>query len=135
MNTRIIYTNTTGGVSIIVPAGSIEDCMKDIPEGAAYEIVTTADIPSDRTFRDAWEKQGKVVSTNLTKAKGIAHDKRRLKRSEEFAPLDVEVTIPSKAPEAEAKRQKVRDKYTLVQNEIDNASDVSVLKALVDSFL
>ena len=33
---------------------TIEACMKDIPEGAVYEIVDTDTVPSDRTFRDAW---------------------------------------------------------------------------------
>jgi hypothetical protein len=28
--------------------------MKDIPEGAVYEIVDTADIPTDRSWRAAW---------------------------------------------------------------------------------
>jgi len=40
---------------IIIPADTIEACMKDIPEGVEYAIVDVADIPSDRTFRDAWE--------------------------------------------------------------------------------
>lgn len=133
MNQRIIYTRPDGGVSIIVPTGSIEDCMKDIPEGAEYEIVTTDVIPSDRTFRNAWEKQGKAVGTNLTKAKGIAHDKRRAKRAEEFAPLDIESTIPAKAAQAEAKRQQVRDKYADIQNQIDAAADVAALKSIVEA--
>jgi len=55
MTQRIIYKTTDGGVAVIVPADTIEACMKDIPEGAEYAIVDTADIPSDRTFRNAWE--------------------------------------------------------------------------------
>jgi hypothetical protein len=55
MNKRIIYKTANGGVAIIVPADTIEACMKDIPEGAEYTIVDAEDIPSDRTFRDAWE--------------------------------------------------------------------------------
>lgn len=55
MNQRIIYKTEDGGVAVIVPADTIEACMKDIPEGAEYAIVDTADIPSDRTFRNAWE--------------------------------------------------------------------------------
>ena len=54
MNQRIIYP-TDDGVAIIVPAESIELAMKDIPEGKPYKIVDVADIPSDRTFRNAWE--------------------------------------------------------------------------------
>ena len=52
---RIIYKTPEGGVAVIIPAESIEACMKDIPDGVEYKIVDTADIPSDRTFRAAWE--------------------------------------------------------------------------------
>jgi len=51
---RIIYRTESGGVAVIVPADTIEACMKDIPEGAIYEIVDTDTVPNDRTFRDAW---------------------------------------------------------------------------------
>ena len=59
MNSRIIYPNDEGGVSIIVPAPecglTIEQiAAKDVPEGKPYQIVDVADIPSDRTFRNAW---------------------------------------------------------------------------------
>ena len=52
---RIIYKTEDGGVAVIVPATTVEDCLKDIPEGAVYEIVDTDTIPSDRTFRGAWQ--------------------------------------------------------------------------------
>ena len=52
---RIIYKTPDGGVAIIIPADTIEACMKDIPEGTEYAIVDVADIPEDRTFRNAWE--------------------------------------------------------------------------------
>ena len=57
MTQRIIYKAPDGGVAVIIPADTIEACMKDIPEGAEYAIVDVADIPSDRTFRNAWEYQ------------------------------------------------------------------------------
>lgn len=64
MNQRIIYPTDDGGVAIIVPApeylenNTIEDlAAKDVPEGKPYKIVDVADIPTDRTFRDAWEYQ------------------------------------------------------------------------------
>ncbi len=31
-----------------------EIAIKDVPTGKEYHIVDVADIPSDRTFRDAW---------------------------------------------------------------------------------
>lgn len=60
MNQRIIYPNDDGGVSILIPAPdcglSIEEiALKDVPEGKPYKIVDVADIPADRTFRNAWE--------------------------------------------------------------------------------
>ena len=59
MNQRIIYQTDEGGVSIIVPAPecglTIEQiAAKDVPAGKPYQIVDVADVPSDRTFRNAW---------------------------------------------------------------------------------
>lgn len=57
MNQRIIYP-TDDGVAIIIPTGelSIEEVIaKDVPEGKPYKIVDVSDIPTDRTFRNAWE--------------------------------------------------------------------------------
>jgi hypothetical protein len=60
MNQRIIYPNDDGGVAIIIPAPdcglTIEEiAAKDVPAGKEYKIVDVEDIPSDRTFRNAWE--------------------------------------------------------------------------------
>ena len=57
---RIIYPTDDGGVAIIIPAPecglTIEEiAAKDVPEGKEYKIIDTADVPSDRTFRNAWE--------------------------------------------------------------------------------
>jgi hypothetical protein len=56
---RIIYPTDDGGVAVIVPAAecglTIEEiAVKDVPAGKPYKIVDVADIPTDRTFRDAW---------------------------------------------------------------------------------
>jgi hypothetical protein len=60
MNQRIIYPNDDDGVSVIVPAAecglTIEEiAAKDVPAGKPFKIVDVADIPTDRTFRNAWE--------------------------------------------------------------------------------
>lgn len=70
-----------------------------------------------------------MISINIDKAKSIAHDARRAARSAEFAPLDVQATIPAKAAEAEAARQVVRDKYAAMQTAIDSASTADEIKA------
>ncbi|CAB5223078.1 hypothetical protein UFOVP370_54 [uncultured Caudovirales phage] len=51
---RILFPNDNGGVAILVPTESLELAMKDIPSGKPYLIVDAADIPTDRTFRNAW---------------------------------------------------------------------------------
>lgn len=51
---RILFPNDDGGVSIIIPAESVDAAMKDIPSGKPYLIVDAADIPTDREFRNAW---------------------------------------------------------------------------------
>jgi hypothetical protein len=55
MNQRIIYPTDAGGVAVIIPAESIEAALKDVPEGKPFKIVDVSDIPTDRTFRAAWE--------------------------------------------------------------------------------
>lgn len=60
MKKRIIYPNDEGGVSIIVPAPECgltaeEIAAKDVPAGKPYKIIDVDDVPSDRTFRNAWE--------------------------------------------------------------------------------
>jgi hypothetical protein len=61
MNQRIIYKTADGGVAVIVPSPNclqehtIEQiAAKDVPAGKPYKIVDVSDIPSDRTFRNAW---------------------------------------------------------------------------------
>jgi hypothetical protein len=62
MNQRIIYQTDDGGVVVLIPTPeclqtrTIEEiAAKDVPAGKPYKIIDAADIPSDRTFRDAWE--------------------------------------------------------------------------------
>jgi len=60
MNQRIIYPLDNGGVAVVIPAPecglTIEEiAAKDVPEGKPYKIIDAADVPSDRTFRNAWE--------------------------------------------------------------------------------
>ena len=73
-----------------------------------------------------------MITVNVDKAKGIAHEVRRAKRAEEFAPLDVKATIPSEAVAAEEARAAIRAKYEGVQTSIDAAADVDALKAIVE---
>jgi hypothetical protein len=72
MNQRVIYTNDDGGVVILIPTPeclaqySIEEiAAKDVPAGKPYKIVDVADIPSDRTFRSAWEVDPSILTDGV----------------------------------------------------------------------
>ena len=70
MSQRIIYQNDEGGVSVITPAPNcgltIEQiAKKDVPTGKAYKIVDVADVPSDRTFRNAWEVDADTLTDGV----------------------------------------------------------------------
>lgn len=76
-----------------------------------------------------------MITINLKKAKDIAHEKRRVARAQEFAPLDIKATIPAESAKAEAERQKVRDKYAVMQSQIDAVNSVDGLKAVITTIL
>jgi len=74
-----------------------------------------------------------MITINLDKAKAVAHDKRRAARAAEFASLDIKATIPSEAVAAEAARQAIRNKYAVIQVDIDTAPGVPELTLVVQS--
>ena len=58
---KIIYKNENGGVSILHPTDEAlsfmtidEIAKKGVPNGLPYKIVDDSEVPTDRTFRDAW---------------------------------------------------------------------------------
>lgn len=60
MDKRIIYKNTNGGVSVIIPAPDsgltvAQIAAKDVPTGLPYRVVDVSEIPTDRTERDLWD--------------------------------------------------------------------------------
>jgi hypothetical protein len=62
MDKRIIYPQDNGIVAIVIPTPEYLDehtieelAAKDVPAGKPYKIIDASDIPTDRTFRDAWE--------------------------------------------------------------------------------
>ena len=55
----IIYPNDNGGICVLTPAPECnlslqEIAAKDVPAGKPYKIIDAADVPADRTFRNAW---------------------------------------------------------------------------------
>lgn len=60
MSKVIVYPKDDGGVVVVVPIQdsglTIEEiAAKDVPAGKPYKIIDASEVPTDRTFRDAWE--------------------------------------------------------------------------------
>lgn len=82
MQPRIIYENDEGGICIVVPSPealqtlTVEQiALKDVPAGKPFKIVTTDDIPSDRTFRSAWEVDPSILTDGVGADYGIGSTK------------------------------------------------------------
>jgi len=71
------------------------------------------------------------ITVDMTKAKVIAHDARRVSRNAAFAPLDIKATIPAESEAAEAARAVIRTTDAALQVSMDEASDAAALKALM----
>tara|TARA_R100000426_G_scaffold3732_1_gene5980 strand:+ start:199 stop:399 length:201 start_codon:yes stop_codon:yes gene_type:complete len=58
-DSRFIYTNDDGSISIVIPADNTDLTLdqikaKDCPSGKTVYTVSKSEIPTDRSFRDAW---------------------------------------------------------------------------------
>ena len=54
---RIIY-NDNEGLKILIPAMDVDPIIiaeKDVPKGILFRVVDDNQIPTDRTYRSAWE--------------------------------------------------------------------------------
>lgn len=75
-----------------------------------------------------------MITVNMNKAKDIAHEKRRAARAEEFKPYDeiIMKQIPGdNHTQAEAARQAIREKYAVMQTQINNAQTPEQLKSVM----
>lgn len=141
MDDRIVFTNPDGSCGILIPSKNsgltIDEIMaKDVPAGATnVRKITTAELPADRLFRNAWDDSNpeEFIGLDLTKAKGIAHEMRRAKRQEEMSPLDEESknarTTSQRAQEIVSEKTAILDKYDVIQANIDAAIDEAELRS------
>lgn len=58
---KIVFANQDGSIGIIYPTSEALSVMtmgeiarKDVPTGRPFKIIQDEDVPTDRTFRDAW---------------------------------------------------------------------------------
>lgn len=128
---KIIYQTATG-VAIITPTGelSIEEvAKKDVPTGVPYRIVNDDEVPSDRTFRNAWTDSN-GIKVDMPKATEITKDRLRAERTPLLEAQDVlfqralESGADTKAIVAE--KQRLRDITKITATTLN---ELKVLKA------
>ena len=131
---KIIYPND-GGVSIVVASthwkGTMEElAQKDVPSGKPYKIVEDSVIPSDRTFRDAWENY-EEINVNFSKAQTITKERLRRERKPLLEEQDIlfirAVENSQDKSEIVTEKQRLRDITQLA----DNATTLDELKAII----
>jgi hypothetical protein len=110
-----MYTNTEGGISVIIPSPdsnlTIEQiAAKDVPPNTDYKIVDVSEIPTDREFRSAWEHVQEKIDINFDKAKEITKKRLREERKSLLAQQDVEFlkAIESDSDKSEIIKEKKR---------------------------
>lgn len=139
MRKVICYKNVEGGISLVHPAPEMFDAnsktrqltslskeateeevlalviLQSVPEGVPYEVKNLEDLPTDRSYRNAWELKDAQIKINMPKAKELFLDGVRAKRKPLLEALDVEAqrALESKDDKALAevvsKKQALRD--------------------------
>tara|TARA_Y100000592_G_C5265679_1_gene219422 strand:- start:217 stop:462 length:246 start_codon:yes stop_codon:yes gene_type:complete len=70
---KIIFKRSDGTIAILMPVDSCsltfdEIIAKDVPLGCKYKIINKDEVPTDRSFRNAWT----VADSDLTDGVGIS---------------------------------------------------------------
>lgn len=116
-----VFTPTEVGLST---ADLSELALAVVPKGISFKIIDQAEVPSDRTFRDAWKEEGESVGVDIVKAREVQKDRIRVAR----APLMTELDYKQNAGEdVSVERQRLKDFTALV----DSVSDVEELKTVI----
>ena len=128
---KIIYS-TKKGIAIIHPTGelSIEEVAeKDVPAGVSFRIVDESEIPTDRTFRNAWKDEG-GIKVDMGKAKDITKDRLRNERKPLLEAQDIafQRALETGASTAAivSEKQRLRD----ITKQVDALASLDELKAL-----
>ena len=125
---KIIYPTATG-IAIIHSTGelSIEEvAAKDVPANTPYRIINDDEVPSDRTFRNAWKDD---LTVDMPKAVVITQDRLRTERKPLMDAQDVlfqralESGADTKAIVAE--KQRLRDITKITATTLDELKELS----------
>ena len=152
---KIIYTHETR-IAIIHPTGELpieQVFQKDVPDqykATAY-IVDDDVIPSDRTYRDAWQHDitenenglSHAISENLDKAKEIHKTRLRTERKVLLEDLDAQEMIATRKKEDLTLIYKEKERLCDITKLVDKCQNTQQLRLInintteeeVDKFL
>lgn len=101
----IIYPQADNKLAVVIPAGDVESCIKDVPEGVEYKIVESINIDDD--YFNAYEFHADFEThVNIEKAKALHLDKFRAARAPKLSALDVAYACADEAGDV-AKKAKI----------------------------
>lgn len=144
----IAITRADGGVSIMRTNSDLDDYGQQVRDDlVAFELsrwqqsspgqyvshreIAASDLPSDRTYRNAWTDDGKTVTHDMVKARSLHRDLMRAARIPRFAVLDVAYLRADEKGDADGKaavaaqRQALRDVTAIAA--IDSAQTLEEL--------
>jgi hypothetical protein len=157
MSKRLVYTRPEdGGVSIVhiapdtrmlLPRKGFPPVLEPepywlqrmaaqvIPANAQdVHVIDVADVPADRSYRNAWKHQAGIISVHMDKARGIHRDRLREARQPMLNQLDIEYQRAHERGDEEhiktvaAAKQALRD--VTKHPDIDAAQTPEELKAV-----
>ena len=135
---RILYQNPDGSVAVLIPAPDCgltleEIAAKDLPpDVTVYHLVEESDIPTDRTFRNAWTLQDGLLGHDMTKCMDLTKSRLRAARKPLLEAQDVlfqrALETGADTTAIIAEKQRLRDVTKLVTLEmtIEELKGVSV---------
>lgn len=124
MSKRIIYIEN-GMVNIVQPiykeqrAAETEDeflariAAKAVPQGITSGVIDKSIIPTDRTFRNAWDFIDQAITVDMSKAREIHRAHVRRVRATRLAELDVQYQRADETGNAAEKALIIAKKQTL----------------------
>lgn len=112
----------------------MSDTGSTLPKPTGYRVVTTLEVPQDRTYRDAWMHDGVTIIHHMGKAKEIHRNILRAERAPLLADLDVQYQKADEKNDAAEKmdiakrKQELRDITKLPS--IEAATTIEDLKKI-----
>lgn len=101
------------------------DIAKGMIRAASWRRIEAKDVPSDRTFRNAWRDTGRAVVVDMATARGIHRERLRRLRAPLLAALDVDYQRADEVRDDRAKTAIIAKKQALRDVTTDPAIDAA----------